>query len=150
MPGLDWLALTAWAVACEASGANQMQQAAVLMGASGEFWAAHPQPSAAVLSRQKVGRSGGSSCRSLLQAGSTCALLELASQDSIVHGCISSAPLTRNQNAPAVTEKAVPASHPFAPSQHLPSVGSCNQWAVLRPFTADCLPICCHRGVGCV
>ena len=49
------MALTAWSAACEASAAGQLQQTAVLMGASGDLWAAHPQPSAATLARQKVG-----------------------------------------------------------------------------------------------
>lgn len=53
---LEWLALTAWSAACEASNSSQLQQAAVIMGASGELWAAHPQPSPATLAKEKVGR----------------------------------------------------------------------------------------------
>ncbi|GAB4823258.1 hypothetical protein N2152v2_010304 [Parachlorella kessleri] len=38
----------------EASQQSEMQQAALLMAASGEFWAAHQQPTPAVLSKQKA------------------------------------------------------------------------------------------------
>ena len=54
---LEWLALTAWSCAIEASQQAEMQQAALLMAASGELWAAHQQPSPAVLSKQKVVQS---------------------------------------------------------------------------------------------
>lgn len=51
---LEWLAMTAWSAAVEASGGGHLQQAAVLMGACGELWATHPNPSSATLTKQKV------------------------------------------------------------------------------------------------
>lgn len=53
---LEWLATAAWNAACASAQRGRREEAAVLMGASGELSALHPARSAAVLSRRKVRR----------------------------------------------------------------------------------------------